>query len=153
MTFGGGIGLALALLALLTGLAAAATFIALGAQRGRVERLEKRNGDLEKEIEDEKRRHTTTRSDLQDVTDRGTRQQSLIDHLKGEVETLSSIPLAAMAAALESHRELLAAHHKEAMLGQEMQYALMLDVAHMLGDGRSRKTIGQAMDERAERDA
>lgn len=145
MNIGGGIGLALAILAGLTALAAAATFIALGTQRGKVQNLEESNGllrsssvDLRNEVEDWKRR-------WQDVEDRATRQQSVIDHLKGEVETLSSLPLAALASTQESTREMLAAHHKEAMLGQEMQYAVLLDLRHMLGDKRDKQTIAEAM--------
>ena len=96
MNVGGAIGLVAVTLAALAGLAAAATFIALGVQRGRVERLEKRNEDLEHEVDDEKRRHSATRDDLKetreelaDAVARGIRQQSVIDHLTGEVEVMS----------------------------------------------------------------
>lgn len=145
MNIGGGIGVALAVLALLTGLAAVATFIALGTQRGRVERLERRNEDLETEIGDVERRRARLADDLQESNDRVTRQQSVIDHLKGEIDTLSKIPLAELAAQMGQALELLAAHHREAMFGQEIQAGLMLDALHMLGDKRDRKTIAEAM--------
>ena len=147
MNIGGGIGLALAALALLTGLAAVATFIALGTQRGRVERLESRNDGLEKEVGDWKRRHDAVVGDLDKVTYRSNQQQSKIDHLEGTVETLSTIPLAAMSKAVERAVELIGAHHKEAMHGQEMQMSVLLDIAHMLGDKRDRRTIAEAMRE------
>jgi hypothetical protein len=158
VNLGGGIGVALAILALLTALAAVATFIALGTQRGRVERLENSNDDLRKEIEDEKRRHTTTRKDLEEASDRLVRQQSVIDHLKGEVETMSNVfkavsgPIAALTAAMDSDHKLLAGHHREAMFGQELLAGMVLDLLHMNGDKRNRQTIAQAM-RASERDA
>lgn len=145
MNIGGGIGLALALLALLTGLAAVATFIALGTQRGRVERLENRNADLEKEVGDVDRRRERVAADLVEATDRATRQQSVIDDLKGQVHTLSEMPLGELAAQMGQVLELLSGHHREAMFGQEIQAGLMLDALHMLGDKRDRKTIAEAM--------
>lgn len=145
MNIGGGIGVALAVLALLTGLAAVATFIALGTQRGRVERLERRNEDLETEIGDVERRRARLADDLQESNDRVTRQQSVIDHLKGEIDTLSKIPLAELAAQMGQALELLAAHHREAMFGQELQAGMLLDLLHMNGDKRDRKTIAEAM--------
>lgn len=145
MNVGGGIGLALAVLAVLTGLAAVATFIALGTQRGRVERLEARNADLETEVGDVDRRRARVAADLQEANDRATRQQSVIDHLKGEIDTLSRIPLGELAAQMGQALELLAAHHREAMFGQELQAGMMLDALHMLGDKRDRQTIAEAM--------
>jgi hypothetical protein len=145
VNIGGGIGIALAALALLTGLAAVATFIALGTQRGRVERLETRNADLEMEVGDLERRRQRVATDLQGEVDRGIRQQSVIDHLKGEIDTLSKIPLEALAKSMEQALELLAAHHREAMFGQELQAGMMLDLLHMNGDKRDKQTIAEAM--------
>jgi hypothetical protein len=142
---GGGIGFALAALAFLTGLGAVATFIALGTQRGKTQKLEESNtllratsSDLRNEVGDWKRR-------WEDVDARATRQQSVIDHLKGEVDTLSKVPLDRLAQTMEKSLEMLAGHHREAMFGQELQAGMLLDLLHMNGDQRDRQTIAQAM--------
>jgi len=160
VNLGGGIGVALGILGLLTALAASATFIALGTQRGRVQRLEDANEglrnratDLREEMEDRERRYQRSRQEMADqiteLTDRSTRQQSINDHLKGEIETLSLLPLQKLADSQAATQEMLAGHHKEAMFGQELAYSLLLDLMHMEGDKRHHRTIEQAMREQA----
>lgn len=159
----GGIGIGLGILALLVALAAAATFLTFGSQRGRVNNLEiarddglKREAALRQELEDNERRHTRKEQDLEerltDALDRSTRQQSTIDTLSGRVDTLSTLPLAQLATALESNTELMRSHageaelrHRESMHGQELISALVLDLLNMTGDQRSHLTIAETM--------
>jgi hypothetical protein len=146
---GGLFGLVVAGLAILAGLGAMATYVALGTQRGRVERLEKSNGDLRNDLTDEKNRHATTRIDLQAAIDRGVRDRSVIDHLKGEVDTMTRVfegvsgPLATMAQAMDADHKLLAGHHKEAMAGIGTLTGMAADMLQLLGDKRSRDTIAR----------
>ena len=132
-----------AAIALLAGLGTMATIIALGFQRGRVQRLEAVNDDLRKEIADEVRRRESVQGDLKTATETAARDRLVIDHLTAEVRTMQNVfeavsgPIASLTSAMRADHELLASHHKEAMSGLDYVFALQIDALRLLGDKRT----------------
>lgn len=133
---------AAAVMAVLAGLGATATYIALGTQRGRLKRLEDTNGDLRLEITDEQRRSERMEAELRDERVRTAHCAREIERLQRQLDTMQEIvsgvsgPIAALSAVMERTNELLAVQHAEAMTGQEYMYALQIDTLRLLGDTR-----------------
>lgn len=129
-------------LALLAALGAAAAYLAVGTQKGRIQRLEDTNADLRKEVDDEKRRHDTTRTELHAERTERERDTRVIEHLQAEVATMREVftavngPIAALAAAMKADHDLLASHHREAMRGLNRLTARQVDTLRLLGDKR-----------------
>lgn len=147
-----------AVVAVLAGIGTLAVFVALGAQRGRVERLENQNEDLRNEIGDERRRRENVEADNARTREDNERLQRTVNHLQGEVDTMRSViegvtgPISVLAEKMSKDHALLEAHHREAMSGQheiligmDLMYALQADTMRLLGDQRSPGSIKAAL--------
>lgn len=126
-----------------TFLTTVAVSLGLGAQRGRVKRLESSNDDLRKEVEDEKRRRSTVESDLAAERLRGDACQRQIDELTANQVAMQKVidgatgPLALLRAEVDRQAEIITAHHAEAMSGFDYMYALQIDAMRLMGDTRN----------------
>lgn len=140
--FGNALQAAIGVLALLSGLGAAAAYLTVGGLRGRVTNLQAANDDLRKDVADEQRRRELVERDLATATATATRDRQTIDHLRGEVATMRSVfeavngPIAELHRLVQVDHESLAAHHAEAMTGQAKLQGQMADVLRLLGSKR-----------------
>ena len=144
--------------ALLAGIGTMAAFVAIGAQRGRVERLEHQNEDLRNEVTDVQRRHDRevedhqhTRSELDTSKVAVEAHADRIRTLETEVATMQRAfdgvtgPLAALSALVQQNATLIESHHTEAMSGMDYMYALQVDALRLLGDKRNPARIRAEM--------
>lgn len=128
---------------LLTFLGTFALYIGLGAQRGRVRRLEESNDDLRKEVEDEKRRRANVEADLLAARERADQCQTQIDGMQSRLLAMQEVidgasgPLARMAEQVTRLSETVGVHHAEAMAGMDYMFALQIDAMRLMGDTRN----------------
>lgn len=141
------LGSAVAILALFSGLVAAGTVIALGFQRGRVQRLEAAASDLRKDLGDEKERRKVALEDLASMRLQATTYHDEVVTLRAQVETMTRVmhgvegPIAQLNANVERTNQLIESHNQAAMGSLGELRSMQLDALQLLGDGRSRNRI------------